>query len=499
MRLALLIAFAALSSISFSQLEVTEITLEPTKDDSSIYLFQQKYKDYLNTKSTPTILYFCPIRNYSKAEYSEKITLLKNSPFLKNLNQRVQMFLFYFTENDVNDKSGVQYKTGEWVNESTCFFLHFEQSKLQRLGANFPREYKIENTGDPSATKVILFDANRCFPDVPTRLVAYARAIQECAQPNYSDAEVNKFQDIDIEELKKGLKKSQKDIDDNAKNDASQGEQLFELNDRLNKTKGKIDTLQSHNSDADILLQAFTSIQPNYEENGISTHNANGSGWFVGLRKLIPSLSTSQTAVYALLGVSHASQEATLMRDSAMVESDATDIHGIQYTHRDYYNNLNEVVNAITMSIPVGLQYHIMPSSIGRLKIVLEGGAMFQFIQQAQSLLKGGTLSTAGVYNGFDKEIRNVVDLGFIDNQEIAGDINPALLRDEAIGCFAGMQLEWRISPLVHLNINSRYQYSGNWLNTNSAENNIAPSSSLTSYRQNPYQLGLGLTYSFKQ
>jgi len=499
MRLALLTALAALSSVAYSQLEVTEITLEPTKDDSSIYLFQQKYKDHLNSKSTPTILYFCPIRNYSKAEYSEKIGLLKSSPLLKNLNQKVNMYLFYFTENDVNDKSGVQYKTGEWVNESTCFFIHFDQSNLQRLAANFPREYRIETTGDAASTKVILFDANRCFPDVPTRLVAYARSIMECAQPNYSDTEVNQFQNKDIEDLKRGLKEAQKNLEENSKNDATQGEQLFELKDRMNKTKGKIDTLQSNISDADIVLQAYTSLQPDYEDNGIGVQQSGGSGWLVGLRKLIPGLSSSSASVYATLGVSASSQKATLSRDSVMVEYQATDVNGIQYTHRDYYKNLEEQVNIASMSIPMGLQYHITPNGLRNLKFILEGGAQLQFIQQTQNQLLGGSVSSAGVYDGFDKEIRNVFDLGFIDNQEVEGDSNPNLFREEVIGGFAGLQIEWRISPMLHINLNSRYQYSGNWLSTDSQSNASAPSSALTTYRQNPYQLGLGLTYSFKQ
>jgi hypothetical protein len=219
----------------------------------------------------------------------------------------------------------------------------------------------------------------------------------------------------------------------------------------------------------------------------------------MGLRKLIPALSSSGTSVYAVLGVSVANQKATLSRDSAMVEFEATDVNGVQYTHRDYYKNLEEQVNIASMSIPLGLQYHITPNGLRNLKLILEGGAQLQFIQQTQNQLLSGSVSSAGVYDGFDKEIRNVYDLGFIDNQAVEGDSNPTLFREETIGGFAGLQIEWRISPLLHINLNSRYQYSGNWLSTDSQSNASAPSSALTTYRQNPYQLGLGLTYSFKQ
>lgn len=498
MRLSFLVILVSFFSLAHSQLQVNELTLEPTKEDSSIYLFQTLYADHLKSKSTPIILYFCPIRNYSKEEYSEKISLLKNSPFLKNLKQRVDLHLYFFVENEVNDKSGIQYQPGKWINESTCFFLHFEPSNLERIAANFPREYKIEKTSDLSSTKVILFDANRCFPDVPTRLVAYARAIQECAQPAYTDSEVNQFQSEDIDELKKEIKNSKNEIDENTKNNASQSEQLFELNLRQNNTIGKIDTLQTNLSDADILLHAFGSIQPDFGEGNVAVRDAFGSGWSVGFRKLIPSLSSKLLNFYATFGVSLANQQATISRDSIHIMSEAVDVNGVNYNRHDYYSNATERLHASSMAIPLGIQLHFTPSALKKIKVVLETGAQALFIQQAQSQIVGGSLSTTGTYQGFDQEISNVASLGFIENQQINGNTNTQLLRDHAMSGYAGLQIELRISHLLSLCLHSRYQYSSNLLTNDKDPLSFDPSSGLLAYRLNPYQFGLGLSYSFK-
>jgi hypothetical protein len=499
MRLTFITLWVALSFGAYAQLEVSELPLEPTKNDSSVFPFQEKYKNFLNSKATPTILYFCPTRNYRKEEYSEKITTLKNSPFLKNLNQKVNMYVFYFNENDVNDKSGVQIKNGEWVNESTCYFLHFDKDRLQRLAANFPREFKIENTSDDASTKVVLFDANRCFPDVPTRLVAYARAIQECAQPNYSDAEVNKFQEIEINQLKNSTQELQKKLDENSKKDASQEEQIFESKDKLNKTNNRIDSMMSSMSDAEILLQAYTSMNTAIHENDIHVNSTSGSSWFLGVRKRLINNSNQPGQLCLTAGISFGTQRATLTRDSMLIEENAEDMNGIGYTHRAYYSGIKQHIQESFMAIPVGLQYAYTPPSLRKLRIIAEAGMQMLFTQQLQSEITEGSVSTAGVYSGFEQEIRNISDLGFIDNQRIETTSNPDLLKDNTAAIYGGLQMEWRIGTMLFLNLNSRYNYSGNRLGENSVVNPIAPTSGLSSYRMNPFQFGLGLTYSFKQ
>jgi hypothetical protein len=498
MRLALITLWVVLSIGAYAQLEVSELPLEPTKNDSSVYPFQEKYKNYLNTKATPTILYFCPTLNYTREEYSEKITTLKNSPFLKNLNQKVNMYVFYFKENDVNDKSGVQIKNGEWVNESTCYFLHFDKDRLQRLAANFPREFKIETTSDDASTKVVLFDANRCFPDVPTRLVAYARAIQECAQPNYSDAEVNKFQDIEINQLKNSNQELQKKLEDNSKKDASQEEQIFEMKDKLNKTNSCLDSMMSNMSDAEILLQAYTSMNKSIQENGVHINEASGSAWFLGVRKQMIGKPENSGSLCVTAGISFGAQNASLTQDSLLIEENAVDMNGVSYTHRAYYNNVQQHIQESFMCIPIGLQYAYTLPSLRKLRIIGETGGQMLFTQQVQSEITGGSVSTAGIYSGFEQEIRNVSELGFMDNQKIETGSNPTLLSDYTASIYCGLQFEWRIGSMLFLNLSTRYNYSGNRLNEDAVAS-VAPSSVISSYRMNPYQFGLGLTYSFKQ
>jgi hypothetical protein len=499
MRLVFLTAFAAISSFAYAQLQVEEFSLEPLKSDSAIYLFQKTYSDHLSNKSTPIILYFCPIRNYSKQEYSEKISVLKASPFLKNLDKKVKMFVYYFKENDVNDRSGVQYKTDSWVNESTCFFLHFEQPNLERLAENFPREYKIEETGDAASTKVILFDANRCFPDVPTRLVAYARAIQESAQPNYSDSEINKFQKRDIEDLKIFKKSIDSSIEEINKTNGNQEEQLFNLNGQSKETNLRIDQMEQNFSDADILLQAYYNLASIQTDNDVTVSEATGSGCFLGIRKQINSQSETPSSLFFTSGISIGSQRAGLTRDSLLLESIETDRNGTSYVNRSYYNGVKQSINTSTLTIPLGIQYQYKATGKQNWKLFGEGGVQLQFIQNVQSLITEGTLSTAGVYAGFDSEIRNVADLGFTDNQALDAANNSVSMKNNAFGFFLGLQFEYRLSSLLHLNIHARAQKSGNWLSDSPSPVEYAPVNRITAYGQNPYQFGLGLTYSLKQ
>jgi hypothetical protein len=499
MRLILLTAFAAISSFAYSQLQVEELPLDPLTSDSAVYPFQEKYSDYLSNKATPTILYFCPIRNYTKQEYSEKITVLKASPFLKNLDKKVKMVVYYFKENDVNDRSGVQYKKGSWVNESTCFFLHFDQPNLERLAENFPREYKIEATGDAASTKVILFDANRCFPDVPTRIVAYARAIQECAQPNYSDSEINKFQKRDIEDLKIFKKEVDKSIEEINKTNGNQEEKLFNLNEQSNETNLRIDQMNTQLSDADILLQAYYNVTPTSTENDVNVSDAIGSGCFLGLRKQINTKSGKPSSLFFSSGISIGSQRASFSRDSLLLESTETDQNGTSFINRSYYNGVKQNINTGTLTIPLAIQYEYKTTGKQNWKLFGEGGVQLQFIQNVQSQILEGTLSTAGVYAGFDREIRNVADLGFTDNQALDAPGNSVSMKNNAIGFFLGLQFEWRLSSLLHLNIHARAQKSGNWLSDSPSALAYAPVNGLSTFGQNPYQFGLGLTYSLKQ
>lgn len=493
MRLLFFTALLALSCAMSAQLEVQEIQLEPTKEDSAVFLFQEKYKDYLAAKNTPTILYFCPTRNYKKEEYSEKIATLKGSPFLKNLNKKVNLFLIYFRENEVNDMSGVKIKDKKWVNESTCFFMHFPQANLERLATNFPREYRIEDTDDAASTKVILFDANRCFPDVPSRIGAYARAIQESLQPNYSETEVNQFQQRVIEDLQKTTNEAQKKTESISQNVASQGEQIFAIQENAKVTSQRIDNLQSTLSDTDILLQAFSNFNTAANTNGVDVTRLNGSGWFLGVRKRIHS------KVFIASGISLSTQKANLELDSLLVENTRTDKHGVSYQHRSYYNDVTQSIAVSSMSIPISIQYHYTPNVKSKWKLIGDAGIQAHFIQEAQSQITGGSLSTAGLYEGFNQEIRNVSELGFADNQALVSEPQTDLFRDNSIGLFCSLQFEWRLSSMLHINANARLQTPGNWLKDADSSNSYVPITVLSAYGQNPFQLGLGLTYSLKQ
>jgi hypothetical protein len=499
MRLALLTVLTTISSLAYSQLQVEEIPLEPIQSDSSVYSFQEKYRDYLSMKEIPIILYFCPIRNYSKQDYSEKITVLKSSPFLKNLEKEVKMYVYYFRENEINDRSGVQVKKDSWVNESTCFFLHFNQQNINRLAENFPREFKVESTEDIASNRVILFDANRCFPDVPTRLVAYARAIQECLQPNYSDSEINKFQKREIEDLKIFKKEVDKSIEEINRTNGKQEEQLFNLKEQSNETNSHLEQMQFQLSEADILLQPYLSLGENLIKNNVTISDVSGSGFFVGTRMSINTKKRKTGVIFFTSGVSFGSQRANFSRDSLLLESNEEDANGTAYIKRYYYNNVKQHVNVSNMAIPLAIQYHYRSSEKSKWKLIVEGGFQVQFQQSVQSQITDGTLSTAGVYTGFDREIRNVNELGFVDNQSLNTENNSTAWRNNNHSGFLGLQFEWRINPLLHLNFHTRANKSGSWLQDPPSASAFEPISGVDSYEQNPYQFGLGLTYSLKQ
>jgi hypothetical protein len=499
MRLALLTILTTISSLVYSQLQVEEIPLEPIQSDSSVYSFQEKYRDYLSMKETPIILYFCPIRHYSKQDYSEKITVLKNSPFLKNIEKEVKMYVYYFRENEINDRSGVQVKKDSWVNESTCFFLHFNQQNIDRLAENFPREFKVESTEDIASNRIILFDANRCFPDVPTRLVAYARAIQECLQPNYSESEINKFQKREIEDLKIFKKEVDKSIDEINRTNGKQEEQLFNLKEQSNETNSHLEQMQDQLSQADILLQPYFSLGENHIKNTVAITDAIGSGFFVGTRLRINTKNKKTGVIFLTSGVSIGSQRANFSRDSLLIETNEEDVNGTSYLKRYYYHDVKQRINVSNMAIPLSIQYHYKSSEKSNWKLIVEVGFQLQFQQSFQSQITDGTLSTAGVYAGFNKEIRNVNELGFTDNQSLITENNSTVWKNNNHSGFLGLQFECRINTLLHLNFHARAFKSGSWLQDTPSSSAFEPISGVDFYGQNPYQFGLGLTYSLNQ
>ena len=167
--------------------------------------------------------------------------------------------------------------------------------------------------------------------------------------------------------------------------------------------------------------------------------------------------------------------------------------------NRSYYNGLKQNISTSTLTIPLAIQYQYKSTGKQNWRLFGEGGVQLQFIQNVQSLITEGTLSTAGVYVGFDREIRNVADLGFTDNQALDAANNSVLMKNNAFGFFFGLQFEYRLSSLLHLNIHARAQKSGNWLSDSPSPLVFAPVNGLSSFGQNPYQFGLGLTYSLKQ
>ncbi len=154
--------------------------------------------DVTNSKTSKSIIFFCPAVYISQESYSKKADeLIKNSKMKGILDLNIHFI--YFKQNLKSNAKGLKYLSKDqkdtlFIGQFECLFIGFDTNNLQRAKTKMKFNYDIEQVfKNENLFRVPIIDTNKCFEKIPDRIPFYVDFIKESISPNYSTDEKIQF------------------------------------------------------------------------------------------------------------------------------------------------------------------------------------------------------------------------------------------------------------------------------------------------------------------
>jgi hypothetical protein len=446
-------------------------------------------------KNEVVLVFFCPeLWRYELSDYEQKLDELMNSVLLRGGAGRARVCIMFFRNNSKRDGKGLKFKydsTDEQADQQTCYVFNANEIYMSRLCDKYKRQFSSERVAK-GCYKLELVDNDKCYEDIPHRVTAYARAVRELVDPDYSQDERNRMFNDNLVDQRDELIRLEKDF----------SKRINSVVDSLERVrKAMYAEIQEQDfAERDNLMSSLRfALVANYEIGGklkpadgptIQTEdNASlGYGFQIGQR--------IWENVWVDLGWSSAVQSLTVVADSSFKGTPSFDLNGTGYTQNQYFIGMKEKIRIRRNTLPVTFSYGITLKDLPLDFEAFVGGGI-SFVSGITSQITDGQVSTRASYDGFSTEIANIPSLGLNDDRPIQSSIR--FHQGKKTFCFtSGVRARYKVMNGTSLFGSVGYTFSGNLVDNNDEQVEYSLLQDISILRQNAFNFSLGFSHCFK-
>jgi hypothetical protein len=440
-------------------------------------------------------VFFCPeLRRYELSDYKVKLNDLMNSVILRGGAGSATVSIMFFRNNSKRDGKGLKFKWDskfEEVDQQTCYVFNANDVYMSRLCDKYKRQFSSEQVAK-GCYKLELVDNDKCYEDIPHRVTAYARAVRELVDPDYSQDERNRMFNANLEGQRNELKQLEGDF----------AKRLSNAVDSLERVrKAMYAEIQEQDfAERDNLMSSLRfALVANYEIGGklkpadgptIQTEDNASLGYGFQLGQRI------WQNVWVDLGWSSAVQSLTVVADSSYKGTPSFDLNGTGYTQNQYFIGMQEKIRIRRNTLPVTFSYGMTLKDLPLDFEAFVGGGI-TFVSSITSQITDGQVSTRASYDGFSTEIANIPTLGLNDDRPIPSSIR--FHQGKNAFCFtSGVRARYKLINGTSLFGAIGYTLSGSLLDNNFEQVEYSLLQDISTLKQNAFNFSLGFSHCFK-